>query len=139
MAPAVDHLRLENRIAVVREYAALWQQFFTYFSEDISERNFTAQEEQDFANMVSILAVNQYKFQELCGAYYKDAGKVMDVLTETVSLDHMKHMADSTFGKVQIEWHTLFIGMNKALGKMLSELPPKRLLEMQQGTAAPAR
>ncbi|MCB2155735.1 hypothetical protein KQI84_12695 [bacterium] len=137
---AVQHLSIENRIAVVREYAALWQQFFTYFSDDLIEKNITQEEEHEFGNLVSILALNHFKFQELSIDYFKDAPKILNVLTETVSLSHMKAQPEATFSKIQIEWHTLFIGMNKALGKLLSELPPKRLAEVQaeqQGGQSP--
>lgn len=126
-----QHLTIENRIAVVREYAALWQQYFTYFSDDLTEKNITQEEEHDFGNLVSILALNHFKFQELSIDYFKEAPKVLDVLVETVSLGHMKAQGEATFGKIQIEWHTLFIGMNKALGKLLSQLPTKRLEELQ--------
>ena len=129
---ADPHLKLENRIAVVKEYTALWQKYFSFFSDTDRERNVTPEEEQEFANLVSILSLNHYKFQELAGDYFKDAPKVVNVLTETVSLNHLKTVPDATFSKIQVEWHTLFIGMNKALGKLLAALPAKKLAEMQQ-------
>jgi hypothetical protein len=132
-APKLDSL--ENRIAVVREYAGLWQQFFGFFSEGLSDKTITPQEDQQFQNIVSILALNHYKFQEMTAGYYKDAAKVLDVLYEAVSLDHVKNLPDATFSKLQVEWHTQFIMMNKILGKMLGELPPKRLAELQRGEA----
>jgi len=131
MAP-VDHLSIVNRVTVLRDYAALWQRYFTFFQDDLEEKNFTPDEEQEFANIVSLLSLNHFKFQELTKAYFKDAGKVIDVLKETASLEMMKKMPGASFSKIQVEWHTLFIGMNKALGKMLSEMGPKQLEQLKQ-------
>lgn len=136
---AVNHLSLPNRIAVVRDYAALWQQFFSFFADDLQERQITADEENEFANIVGLLVVNHFKFQELTRGYFDDAAKVVPVLEEAVSLDYMKNLQAATFSKLQVDWHTLFIGMHKTLGKMLSELPPRQLAEIQgppQGGAA---
>jgi uncharacterized protein (DUF2236 family) len=128
---AFNHLALTNRIAVVRDYAALWQQFFTFFAEELTDKQITADEEAEFANIVSLLAVNHYKFQELTRGYFDDAVKVIAVLEEAVSLEQMQLLPPATFSKMQLDWHTLFIGMHKTLGKMISELPPKQLAELQ--------
>lgn len=128
-----DLLALPNRIAVVRDYAALWQQFFAFFADDLTDRAITADEEQEFANLVSLLALNHFKFQELSRGYFDAAPQVVAVLEEAVSLDHLQHLPPASFSKLQLEWHTLFIGMHKTLGKMLSELPPKQLAELQAG------
>ena len=129
---SVDHLSLVNRVTVLRDYAGLWQQYFTFFAEDLEEKNFTQEQENEFQNLVSLLALNHFKFQELTKAYFKDAGKVVDVLKETASLYHLKKLPGASFSKLQVEWHTLFIGMNKALGKMLSEMGPKQMEQLQQ-------
>lgn len=135
---SVDHLDIVNRVAVVREYAALWQQFFAFFADDIEERVFTDEEEDEFAGLVSLLALNHYKFQELSRDYFAGSEAVLKVLEEAVSLAHIRELPAATLGKTQIEWHTQFISMNKALGRLIGEIPPKRLAEMQAAAAAPA-
>lgn len=127
-----DHLSIQNRIAVVRDYAALWQQFFTFFADDLIARQITQEEEQEFHNLVSLLAINHYKFQELTKGYFNDAPKVVEVLQETVSLEYLKTLPEASFSKIQVEWHSLFIGMHKTLGKLLGQLSPKQLAELQQ-------
>ncbi len=128
---APKHLDLANRIAVVRDYSTLWQHFFAFFADDLSDRVFTQEEEQEFANIVSLLALNHYKFQELTRGYSKETDKIVSILKETPTLEQIQLMQEATFSKIQVEWHTLFIGMNKILGKMLGELPPKKLAEIQ--------
>jgi len=136
-----ETLSLPNRVMVLQEYSNLWQQFFSFFSDTLEGREFTPEEEQEFAKIVSVLALNHYKFQELTKAYFPDAGKVMEVLNETVSLAQLRDQPAASFSKIQVEWHSLFIGMHKALGKILKEMSQKdiqklQLLRQGQGQAA---
>ena len=132
-------LRIENRIAVVKEYAELWQRFFTYFSDSLAEKQITGDEEHEFNQIVSILALNQFKFAEVTRDYFKDSPQIIAVLQECVSLGHLKSLPEANFAKLQVDWHALFIGMNKTLGKLLSLLPPRRLAEMQKSPPAAAQ
>lgn len=136
MARKPDPTRPANRVRVMREYLALWQQYFSFFAEDLREHNITEAEEQEFAEVLSRLSFEHFKFQELSKPHFSGAGKILEVLQETVSLETIKTLPDATFGKIQIEWHTLFISMYKALGKMTSELKPKDQEELKQMTAA---
>ena len=135
-----DMMSLENRIQVIREYLVLWQKFFTFFSDDMTGKTYTQKEEQQFMQIVSVLCLNQYKLQEMTRGFYKDAEKIPAVLSEAVSLEYLSKLQTASFSKLQIDWHTLFISMNKAMGKMINALPPKRLEEWQasqQAQAAP--
>ena len=134
MAP-VNHLRMENRISVCREYAELWQAFFQYFNEDLKTLQVTEEMETQLSNIMTILAINHFKFIELCGEFLKDSSGVMKCMAETVSIVELKEMPEATMAKLMIEVHTLLIDMHKALGKMLQKLTPKQL-EMLQGSGA---
>lgn len=128
---ANPHTLTENRIAVCREYAALWQRFFSYFADSLEGRQITEEMEQNFTQLLSLLALNHYKFEELVGEVMPDASKVLAVLSETISLTQMQTLPKANFEKLQVDWHTLFISMNKALGKLTAKLPPKALARMQ--------
>ncbi len=134
-----DHTSLENRIAVCREYAALWQRFFSYFAESLEDRQITEQMEAEFLQILSVLALNHYKFEELVGDQMPDAHKVLDVLGDAINLANIKSLPEAQFTKLQVEWHTLFISMNKALGKLILKLPPKKLAELQAAQAQQAQ
>ncbi|MDX2176958.1 MAG: hypothetical protein SF028_10875 [Candidatus Sumerlaeia bacterium] len=130
-----NHTSTPNRIAVCREYAMLWQRYFNFFSDPLADKVITNEMEMEFAQIVSLLALNQYKFQELVGDDMPDADKIVAVLSETMSLNDLKTLQESTYSKLQLDWHTLFISMNKALGRLSSRLTPKELAMMQQGQA----
>jgi hypothetical protein len=125
------HLSTPNRIAVCREYAQLWQAFFQFFSDDLTEVQITEQMEKEFEGLIGILALNNYKFQELCGEYMKDPGEVVKILAEVGSISSVKALPEATFSKLQVAWHTAFIDMNRALGKMIARLTKKEMESFQ--------
>jgi hypothetical protein len=116
-------LTIENRIKVCRQYTTLWADFFKFFAENLEDKKITDKDEAQFEKIVSILALNHFKFTELMGDRLKDPEGILEVLTETVSLAQLKATSEAQFSKLQVEWHTLFIEMNKCLGKLKSELP----------------
>jgi hypothetical protein len=118
---------LENRIAVVTKYKNLWQEYFRFFADGFDDRKITPQDEQGFFQLMQALATNHFRFVEMAGSVFKDGGMILDILTETVSLGTLKQMSEAQFGKLLIDWHTVFINMNKALGKLNMQRPqPKK-------------
>lgn len=120
------------RINVIRDYSGLWQQYFSYFTDDFTDRQYTAEEEEEFGAIVSFLALNHYKFSELSKGLFKNTDGILEVLEESVSLQHLQLLPEASLDKLQIDWHTYFIAMNKAIGKMVKELNPKELEKLQQ-------
>ncbi len=112
---------LENRLAVCQQYTKLWHDYFRFFSEELRDRRITDQEEQAFFQMMYVLASNQYRFVELAGKYFKDGDGILKVLTDTVSLQYIKEMSDAQYSQLLVDWHTIFIMMNKAIGKLKAE------------------
>ena len=122
---------LENRITVCQDYADLWQQFFQMWSEIGEDTEISPEAEADFEQIGNILALNHYKFSQLCGDYMKNSDDVVKILADVISLREIQLMAEATRAKLDVNWHTAFIDMNKALGRMLAALPPKRLAALQ--------
>ncbi len=130
MAPSVKQIQkqltaLDKRIATCREYTRLWQEYFRYFADGFpDERQISDEEERNFFMMMNVLAQNHYRFCELSAPHFKEADGLLKVLTDTPSLNVLKLMSEAIFSKLLIDWHTLFISMNKAIGKLNSQLPP---------------
>lgn len=114
---------IENRLATCREYKNLWQEYFKFFAEGFEGRKIYEKDEQAFFQVMNVLAVNHYRFVELAGEHFKEGEAIITVLTESVSLSALKEMSDAQFSKLQIDWHTIFIAMNKAIGKLMLQLP----------------
>lgn len=118
---------LDNRLAVITEYKNLWQEYFRFFADGFDDRKITEKEEQGFFHIMNVLATNHYRFVEMAGEHFKDGNAILELLTETVSLGTLKQMSEAQFSKLCIDWHTVFINMNKAIGKLNMQKPqPKR-------------
>jgi hypothetical protein len=114
---------------VVKEYCRLWSDFFRAFSEGLQDRKIYESDEQSFLQIVSLLAANHYRFEEMAGEYFNDPDKILEVLSEAVSLSYLKTLSDAQFSKLEVDWHSIFIHMNKCLGKLISLLPPEKAEE----------
>jgi hypothetical protein len=119
-------LTTENRINVCRDYTKLWAEFFKFFAEGLQDKKITEKDEVAFDRLISLLALNHFKFTELMGSRLKDPDAILDVLADAVSLSNLKAMSEAQSSKLQIDWHTLFIEMNKCLGKLNAELPAEK-------------
>ena len=113
---------LENRLATCREYKNLWQEYFKFFADGFDDKKIYERDEQAFFQIMNVLAVNHYRFVELAGDYFKDGEGVISVMTDSVSLSALKQMSEAQFSKLLIDWHTIFISMNKAIGKLMMQL-----------------
>ena len=70
--------------------------------------------------------MHHYRFEMMAGEFLKDPDKVLGVLCEAVSLNYLKSLSEAQFSKLEVDWHSLFIAMNKCLGKIISLLPPEK-------------
>ena len=115
---------VENRLAVCTEYTKLWRDYFGYFADGFDEKQVISdQDEQRFFQLMNILAMNHYRFAEMAAEHLKESDGILKVLSDTVSLSAIKQMSEAQFSKLLIDWHTLFIAMNKAIGKLKTQLP----------------
>ena len=115
---------IENRLAICREYTRIWQEYFKFFSDSLEDKKIYEKDEQAFFQIVNVLALNHFRFVEMAGEYFKDGDAILGVLCDTISLQAMKGMSEAQYSKLQIDWHTLFILMNKTIGKLIAKLPP---------------
>lgn len=117
-------LSVENRINVCNEYKTLWQEYFKFFSDGFEDKKILQTDEEAFFRIMNALAFHHYRFVELSGQFFKEGDGILKLLTETVSLQVLKQMSEAQFSKMQIDWHTIFLSMNKCLGKWIQQLPP---------------
>jgi hypothetical protein len=123
-----DLVRLDNRIVVCREYIAMWMKFFRFFAEDLSEKEITPAEEKAFFQTMSQLGRKHFLFVELMGDKFERGPDIIGVMGMAVSLAHIQNMPENTRSKLELDWHSLFLDMNKALGRLLRELPGNKTL-----------
>ncbi|MFH0795218.1 MAG: hypothetical protein V2A74_14435 [bacterium] len=108
---------------VCREYSRIWGEFFQYFAEGLGDKKIYQKDEENFQQLIKTLAMNHYKFSVMVKENFKGADEILEVLCDAVSLQNLKGMSEAQFSKLQVSWHTLFIEMNKAMGKFMLKLP----------------
>lgn len=126
-----DLMSIENKVNICKEYTHLWSEFFNMFADGLHDRKITEEEEMRFQKYLTALSFNHFKFAELMADKFKDSEDIIDVLSSSVSLSHLKGLSEAQFSKLQIDWHTMFIEMNKCMGRLLNELPPQKIEELQ--------
>lgn len=120
----VDNLvRLENRIAVCREFIGLWMNFFKFLAEDISNKEIKPEEEKAFFQAMTLIARKHFLFVELMNDCFDRANDLINVISMANSLAAVQTMPENTRSKMELDWHTLLLEMNKALARLLRRLP----------------
>lgn len=121
--PKINFNSLDYRIEVAQEYTNLWQKFFTFFGEGFEGRRISEAQEKEFHQVIQQLARQHYPYCEIIGDLLDNGSKnqIIDIISETVSLSHIKMISVSEFNTLMQDWHSVFISMNIALGHMLGE------------------
>ena len=114
---------LEERIKVCRDFITLWSQFFRFFAEDLSQKEITPDEEKAFFQIMTQVARRQFIFVESMSDFFDRGPVIIDVLCSAVSLANIQVMPENTRSKLELDWHGLYLDMNKALGRLLRTLP----------------
>jgi hypothetical protein len=115
---------IEKRIEICKEYAALWEEFFKCFGTgDLQERRIFDQDEARFQKIIIELARQKFPFVYYMGDKFSDGDKIIDVLERAENLHVLRDMAEANFSKLEIDWHQVFIGMHRAVGRLMRELP----------------
>jgi len=120
---SADAQQLEERIAFVQEYIKLWRQYFETFSEGFEGRKILKRDEEEFARILNSLAHHHYRFSAMVYPEMKDTDVILKLLCDTISVSHLKGLSEAQLSKVQIDWHTIFIDMNKGLGRLMAHRP----------------
>lgn len=136
-----DFVTAENRISKCREFISLWLNFFRFFAEDLDNKEITPQEEREFFTIQGKLARRHFMFVELMSDKFDRGNDIISVLTRAVSLSNIQQMEENTRSKLEGDWHSLLLDMNKTLGRIVRDLPgnmtlSEALAELDKGGAS---
>jgi hypothetical protein len=97
----------------------LWHQFFDFFADGFHHRKITGESEGQFFRIMTELARGQYRLRFFLKDNCPGDDKMLQILSESVSLTTINEMSEAQFNKLQHSWHVVFIGLNKALGRLI--------------------
>ena len=117
----------ENRLRELEEFIRRWSVYFRFFQDPQSELRTGADLNNQFRMATRDLALRAYAISELAGDAFGETNRILKLLSEMPSLESLKETADSTYDKLQVEWHEIYLKLNVAKGKLLHRLTPKQL------------
>lgn len=120
-------LKIEYKLKVCEEFKNLWASFFNCFEDDIRRRSITQNDEIAFEQIYTLISLNYWKFAEIMDGDFESPDRIVKLLNETVSLRSLKEVSDAQFSKIELEWHTIFIDINKTFGKLMVKRPRTKL------------
>lgn len=123
-----EQISLQNRIKVCLDFIGLWKEFFKAFSEDREDREITLAEEKAFFQLVTKIARKQFMFTQLMGDHFDRGEDLMKTLAMAPSLTHIENMPEASRSKLEMDWHGLYLDINKTLGHLLRMLPGEMTL-----------
>lgn len=118
-----DLVKLDNRILICREYIAMWTNYFRFIAETLDRKEVTPEEEKGFFQLATQLARKHFQFVELMGDCFDRAGDIINLLATGSSLAMLQGMQEQTRSKFELDWHSIFLDLNKALGRLVRMLP----------------
>lgn len=132
-------LDLDGKIALCQDYTQTWAKFFNFFGDGFEGRRVTADGETQFFRIMTDLARREYRLTYFLQDDFKMGKDILDVLSDAISLAHIQEMSEAQFSKYQLQWHVIFIALNKALGRLIERQPLPKETKKKPAKAAKAK
>jgi hypothetical protein len=132
-----SNITIEEKIALAQEYTRLWAQFFNFFGDGFEGRKISEEAEAQFFRNMTELARMEFRLSYYAGDKFRVGPAILNLLSQAVSLTNIHQMSESQFAKFQYDWHVIFIGLNKCLGRLIQARPEPK--EGQRPAVAQAR
>lgn len=109
---------LESKIKHLKEFMQLWIKFHDMYKSAINRETITPEDESAFLETKSLIA---RKYQALkdyldVGSSYDD--RTFDVISQLLSLKSVAAISDLSLHKIENDWHSSYIVLNKLLGEL---------------------
>ncbi len=112
----VLYLTFEEKKQIIQEFIELWNQYFSFFSTSIEELILTEEREKQFFEVQSKIATRLYSLLKVTDTYFSGGKNILRLLSVTPTIKHLSQITDSQFSKYQVDWHSLYLDMNKVYG-----------------------
>ncbi len=106
--------KIEWNINLVKEFIAQWQDFGNFLNLP-PDREVSAEDEQKFMDMKSMIARRCQVLHESLEQGFMVEGKILDVLSQAPGLQQILTQP-MHIKKLQNDWHAAYISLNKLLG-----------------------
>lgn len=110
--------RLENRIFVLGEFIELWESFHNVMKEAGKGAPIDAESGSQFLELKSSIARKLQALSDIFGENVMPEEDITDILSESVSIEHMAKVGSLSSSNMENTWHRTHIALNKILGSL---------------------
>ncbi len=110
------YLTYEEKKDVIENFTKMWEDYFSYFSSSLEEIIINKEKEKEFFDIQSKITFNLYRFIKVTETFFSGGTDILRLMFVTPSLRHLGQLTDSQFNKYQVDWHGIYLDINKAYG-----------------------
>lgn len=110
------YLSYEEKKKIIEDFSELWNVYFGFFSKSIEEIIINEEQEKQFFEVQTKIASSLYAFAKVTETFFSGGNDILKLLSVTASLRHLSQLTDSQFSKYQVDWHGIYLDINKAYG-----------------------
>lgn len=114
---------LLERIKVCNEYVRLWAEYFKPLSMELEDKTISPEEENHFFRVIHALVFNHFRFMNAVGSLFKEGNDIIRLLGDIPTIEYIKAISEAQLSKHQLDWHKIYLYMNKAEGKLINLIP----------------
>ena len=112
---------LEKKILQLKECLQLLEKFRSSYSQAISSKGATPEQEKEFLEVKSLLARRYQTLMEKLGETPSAEDRTFDLISQFVSLKAAETVSEIQFKKIESDWHNSYLSLNKIIGRLESE------------------
>ena len=109
---------LESKIKHLKEFMQLWIKFHDMYKNAINSSTITPEEEKVFLETKSLIARRYQALKDNLNIDTSYDDRTFDVITQLLSLKSVAAISDLSLHKIENDWHSSYIVLNKLLGEL---------------------
>lgn len=109
---------LEFKVKRLKEFMQLWIKFHDLYKDALSRETITPEEEKNFLETKSLIARKYQALKDLLGIGSSYEYKSFDVISQVLSLKSVAAISDLSMHKIENDWHSSYIMLNRMLGEL---------------------
>ena len=109
---------LESKIKHLKDFMQLWVKFHDMYKSALDRDTITPEEENAFLETKSLIARKYQALKEYLEINSSYDDRTFDVISQLLSLKGVAAISDLSLHKVENDWHSSYIVLNKLLGEL---------------------
>jgi len=109
---------LESKIKHLKDFMQLWIKFHDMYKNAINRETITPEDEDAFLETKSLIARKYQALKDYLDIDSSYEDRTFDVISQILSLKSVAAISDLSLHKIENDWHSSYIVLNKLLGEL---------------------